>query len=129
MHPVVICIINQSNTLHSKFFKHDDAKELTEENGISITDMGKMSIFLSCYLVDIINVKAKEREFRYHFLLILAEIDKLEYNESDFVEDTVHRQLGYRPEERLPDIKSVRETQRLDNDNMDYKKPPKNGII
>ena len=74
-----------------------------------------------------INVTAKEREFRYHFLFILAEIDKLEYNESDFVEDTVHRQLGYRPEERLPDIKSVRETQRLDNDNMDYKKPSKNG--
>ena len=74
-------------------------------------------------------MKTKEREFRYHFLLILAEIDKLEYNESDLIEDTVHRQLGYRPEERLPDIKSVRGTQRLDNDNMDYKKPPKNGII
>ena len=74
-------------------------------------------------------MKTKEREFRYHFLSILAEIDKLEYNESDFVEDTVHRQLGYRPEERLPDIKSVRGTQRLDNDNMDYKKPSKNGIF
>ena len=74
-------------------------------------------------------MKTKEREFRYHFLLILAEIDKLEYNESDFVEDTVHRQLGYRPEERLPDINSVRETQRLDNDNMDYKKPSKNGKL
>ena len=48
MHPVVICIINQSNTLDSKFFKHDEEKELTEENGISMTDMGKMSIFLSC---------------------------------------------------------------------------------
>ena len=70
----------------------------------------------------------QKRELRYHFLLILAEIEKLEYNESDFVEDTVHRQLGYRPEDRLPDIKSVHETQRLDNDNMDYKKPSKNGI-
>ena len=43
---VVISISNQSNTLDSKFFKHDDEKELTEENGISITDMGKMSIYL-----------------------------------------------------------------------------------
>ena len=71
----------------------------------------------------------KIKGFCYHFHIISAEIDKLEYNESDFVEDTVHRQLGYRPEERLPDIKSVRETKRLDNDNMDYKKPSKNGII
>ena len=43
MHAVVICIINQSNALDSKFFKHDDEKELNEENGISMTDMGKMS--------------------------------------------------------------------------------------
>ena len=46
MYAVVILTINQSNTLDSKFFKHDDEKELTEENGISITDMGKMSIYL-----------------------------------------------------------------------------------
>ena len=43
MHAVVICIINQSNTLDSKFFKRDDEKDLIEENGISMTDMGKMS--------------------------------------------------------------------------------------
>ena len=47
MYAVSISIINQSNALESKFFKHDDEKEVTEENGISITDMGKMSIFLS----------------------------------------------------------------------------------
>ena len=47
MYAVSISIINQRNTLKSKFFKHDDEKELTEENGISITDMGKMSFF-SC---------------------------------------------------------------------------------
>ena len=52
MYAVVISIINQSNTLESKFFENDDEKELTEENGISITDMGKMSIFLNCYLED-----------------------------------------------------------------------------
>jgi len=52
VYAVVISIINQSNTLESKFFELDDEKELTEENGISITDMGKMSIFLNCYLED-----------------------------------------------------------------------------
>ena len=43
----VICITNQSNTLDSKYFKHDDEKELTQENGMSITDMGKISIYFS----------------------------------------------------------------------------------
>ena len=46
MYAVVILTINQSNTLDSQFFKHDDGKELIPENGISITDMGKMSIYL-----------------------------------------------------------------------------------
>ena len=46
MYAVVISIINQSNTLESKFFENDDEKELTGENGISITDMGKISFFL-----------------------------------------------------------------------------------
>ena len=45
MYAVVISIINQSNTLESKFFENDDEKELTDENGISITDMGKMSVY------------------------------------------------------------------------------------
>ena len=45
MYAVVICIINQSNTLDSKLFKHGDEKELTQENGISITEMGKMSMY------------------------------------------------------------------------------------
>ena len=46
VYAVVILTINQSNTLDSQFFKHDDGKELIPENGISITDMGKMSIYL-----------------------------------------------------------------------------------
>ena len=45
MYAVVISVINQSNTLESKFFELDDEKELTDENGISITDMGKMSMY------------------------------------------------------------------------------------
>ena len=47
MFAVVISVIDQSNTLESKFFELDDEKELTKDNGISITDMGKMSIFHS----------------------------------------------------------------------------------
>ena len=62
-------------------------------------------------------------------LLILAEVSKLEYDEADAAQDSIHRQIGYRPEGRIPDLEAVRDTTRLDNDNMDYKRPTKEGMV
>ena len=39
----------------------------------------------------------------------------------------MQRQLGYRPDGRIPDLGAVKETTRLDRDNMDYKRPVKEG--
>ena len=60
---------------------------------------------------------------------IIAEVSKVEYDEADEEQDAIHRQLGYRPEGRIPDLETVRDTPRLDNDNMDYKRPTKEGML
>ena len=39
----------------------------------------------------------------------------------------MQRQLGYRPDGRILDLGAVKETTRLDRDNMDYKRPVKEG--
>ena len=51
----------------------------------------------------------------------------LEYDEVDEAQDAFKRHLGYLPDGRLPDLENVRTTNRLDRDNMDYKRPKKPG--
>ena len=59
--------------------------------------------------------------------LFVAESRPIEYDATDRTQDEIHRQLGYMPDGRIPDIGAVKETTRLDRDNMDYKRPVKEG--
>ena len=59
---------------------------------------------------------------------LAAESRRIEYDETDTTQDEIQRRLGYRPDGRLPDLGAVQETTRLDRDNMDYKRPLKEGM-